>query len=236
MNEIEVGGVPVTPFKSMTEVLETLFDGGRIEPGFVVAVNAEKILAALNSPFVKQQLLNASMRYADGFGVVKTMRKKGVPNQKIPGCELWENIMQRAAELGHKVFLIGGSEPVNAQTAEKLQQQFNLKYLQRQNGYFDNEEDVINAVRTYQPDIVTVAMGSPKQELFISKLREVHPECFYMGVGGTYDVFVGVVSRAPEFFLKNNIEWLYRFIKQPSRFRRYLKLFKYFWLDLRGAL
>ena len=105
-----------------------------------------------------------------------------------------------------------------------------------QDGYFKDENALIEQVRQSGAKVVTVAMGSPKQELFIEKAKKVLPEAYFMGVGGTYDVFTGNVQRAPALWCKLNLEWAYRLLSQPSRITRQWNLVEYLWLYLRGKL
>ncbi|WP_140149361.1 WecB/TagA/CpsF family glycosyltransferase, partial [Vibrio parahaemolyticus] len=99
-------------------------------------------------------------------------------------------------------------------------------------GYFQDDDVMIKKILSLTPDIVTVAMGSPRQEIFIQKCRDAGVDAFMMGVGGTYNVFVGAVERAPESWCKVNLEWLYRLIKEPSRIFRQVRLLKFLWLAI----
>jgi len=233
---VQVGTLPITPFKSMREAVETVCSESGVLPGFAVAVNAEKVISARDDVAIRENLLLGTILYADGISVVKTIKKKGVDNVRIPGCELWLELMKKAAQTGKRVYLLGASEETNKLTASKLSDSFGLNNLTRRNGYFDDEQDVIADILRLKPDIVTVALGSPKQELLITKLREVHPDAFYMGVGGSYDVFVGKVKRAPKLFCDLHLEWFYRLISQPKRIFRQMNLFRYFYLHLTGKL
>lgn len=233
---IRVGNLLLTPFKDMDSAVRSMYSGGKVLSGFAVAMNAEKVISSLDNEEVRDCLLSATLLYADGISVVKTIKSKGVDNSRIPGCELWLELMKRVAETKQHVYLLGASEETNKSTAEKLSEQFGISNLTRRNGYFDDEHSIINEVQRLQPDIITVAIGSPKQELLIAKLRHVHPDAFYMGVGGSYDVFVGKVNRAPKVFRKLHLEWFYRLISQPKRISRQKSLFRYFYLHLTGKL
>ncbi|CAH0221854.1 UDP-N-acetyl-D-mannosaminuronic acid transferase [Rahnella aquatilis] len=91
----------------------------------------------------------------------------------------------------------------------------------------EQREALFERVKSSGAAIVTVAMGSPKQEILMRDCRLVHPDALYMGIGGTYDVFTGHVKRAPKIWQNLGLEWLYRLILQPSRLRRQLKLLKF---------
>jgi UDP-N-acetyl-D-mannosaminouronate:lipid I N-acetyl-D-mannosaminouronosyltransferase len=125
--------------------------------------------------------------------------------------------------------LIGGKPDVLAQTEAKLRQQWNVNIVGSQDGYFKPEERQVlfERIQASSAKIVTVAMGSPKQEILMRDCRQVHPDALYMGVGGTYDVFTGHVKRAPKIWQKLGLEWLYRLLSQPSRLTRQLRLLRY---------
>jgi len=146
--------------------------------------------------------------------------------------------MQRAGQEGTPVFLIGGKPDVLEQTEAKLRAQWNVNIVGSQSGFFTPEQRVslFERVKASNAAIVTVAMGSPKQEILMRDCREVHPNALYMGIGGTYDVFTGHVKRAPKIWQKLGLEWLYRLICQPSRLGRQLKLLKYMRYHYTGRL
>ncbi len=130
---------------------------------------------------------------------------------------------------GTPVFLVGGKPEVLAQTEAKLRTQWNVNIVGSRDGYFTPEQRQALFARIHASGakIVTVAMGSPKQELLMRDCREVHPHALYMGVGGTYDVFTGHVKRAPKIWQNLGLEWLYRLLSQPKRITRQMRLLRY---------
>lgn len=231
-----VGSLPISTFGDLEEAIGAISKDKLVSPGVAIAVNAEKVISAMKDESLKDCLLSASLLYADGISVVKTIKSKGVENSRIPGCELWVELMKKVAGSGQSVYLLGASEETNKATADKLEEEFGVQNLTRRNGYFEDEQSIIDEVARLKPEIVTVALGSPRQEFLIAKLREVHPSAFYMGVGGSYDVFVGKVKRAPNLFRQIHLEWLYRLLKQPSRLFRQFSLLHYFVLHVAGKL
>ena len=135
--------------------------------------------------------------------------------------------MKGSAPLSVPVFIVGAKPEVNQQTVDKLKQELNVNVVDSCDGYFKDDAELIERIKQSQAKVVTVALGSPRQENFINKCREVYPEAFYMGVGGTYDVFTDRVKRAPQWAQKYNLEWFYRLACQPTRITRQLKLVKY---------
>jgi UDP-N-acetyl-D-mannosaminouronate:lipid I N-acetyl-D-mannosaminouronosyltransferase len=208
---------------------------GKVIPGSAIAINPEKIIKAREDALIKEILLSASIRFADGIGVVRTLtRKSGKKVTRIPGCELWEEVMKKAGLHQLPVFLIGAKPDVIEQTKEQLAKQYQVNICGYQDGYFnsDQEGELIDRLVKLKPSIVSVALGSPRQEILINRCREVCPETFFMGVGGTYDVYTNNVKRAPKFFRKLNLEWFYRLASQPTRFGRQMNLLNYLYLEL----
>ncbi|WP_025904157.1 MULTISPECIES: lipopolysaccharide N-acetylmannosaminouronosyltransferase [Tatumella] len=232
-----IRGVPLYGFSSLSEFTDFLLPPQHPRCGMLVAINAEKILTAEQDPQVQAILSASEFNYADGISIVRSIRKKypGSKVTRIAGVDLWYALMQSAGQQRIPVFLVGGQAEVLEYTCDKLRQQWAVPVAGTQDGYFTEQqtEGVIRAIAGSGAKIVTVAMGSPRQELFIRRCREIYPDALYMGVGGTYDVFSGRVKRAPLLWQKMGLEWLYRLIKQPSRWRRQLRLLryqKYHWL------
>jgi UDP-N-acetyl-D-mannosaminouronate:lipid I N-acetyl-D-mannosaminouronosyltransferase len=235
--QVAVGGINVMAFASMAQLLSYVIrDDGSVFAGAAIAINPEKVMKAKQDPQLQQLINNAELRYADGMGVVKVMQNKlGRKVQRVPGCETWEALMHRAADKKVPVFLIGAKPEVLQATKNKLEA-LGVPVVGAQDGYFKDENALIEQLRQSGAKVVTVAMGSPKQELFIEKAKKVLPDTYFMGVGGTYDVFTGNVQRAPALWCKLNLEWAYRLILQPSRITRQWNLVVYLWLYLRGKL
>ena len=200
----------------------------------LIAVNAEKIL---NEDTKLHSIINKNIAYADGFGAVMALRKKGLNAIKIPGAELWLDIVNRFCK-NKSFYLLGASEEVIDKTVRKLKKEYpNIRILGYRNGFLKEEdkEKLIKELKKIKPDVVFVAQGSPRQEFLMDELIKKHP-ALYMGLGGSFDVYSGLKQRAPEFFLKTNLEWLYRLSSEPTRFKRQLGLIKFFFYLILGRL
>jgi len=235
--KITIGSIEVSGFSSInTMITSAIYSKGKVIPGFAIAVNPEKVVAANFSQEVHSVISSATLRYPDGVGVSYVMGKKsGFKVARVPGCELWERLMHFSVDYQTPVFLIGSSDQVLKETCLKLRK-LGVNIVGTHNGYFTNDDEVIDLVKEANAQIVSVALGSPKQELFINKCRAIHPNAFYMGVGGTYDVFTYNVKRAPAFFIKAHLEWLYRLLSQPSRILRQKSLIIYLYWFISGKL
>lgn len=233
-------GLALLGWRDMQHALDFLFADGQIRQGTLVAINAEKMLVVEDDAEVRTLIQNAEFKYADGISVVRSVRAK-FPEAKVSrvaGADLWEALMARAGEQGTPVFLLGGKPDVLAQTEAKLRSQWNVNVVGTQDGYFqaDQRQALFERIRDSGAKIVTVAMGSPRQEILMRDCRLVHPHALYMGVGGTYDVFTGHVKRAPKVWQNLGLEWLYRLLSQPSRITRQIRLLRYLRWHYTGKL
>jgi len=224
MEAKSLNGVMTFAPKSRKELMQYAFDNHKI----MVAVNAEKILHATDD---SRALINRNLGYPDGIGAVWALQKKGAKNVvKIPGCELWLDVIQNYYK-NKSFYLVGGKQEVIEATVKKLQSEFKgINICNFRNGYIKTDVEelaLIEDIKTHKPDVVFVAMGSPKQENLMEKIQKSH-QAVYQGLGGSYDVYTGHVKRAPEWWVKNNMEWTYRLLSQPSRIKRQIHLVRFF--------
>lgn len=225
MNKVSLKGIEVYPFSSDEQLLNYV----NTHKGILVAVNAEKILHATEQ---SKSIINWNIGYCDGAGVQIALKQKGCKDAcKIPGCELWLTIIRKF--YNEKTFyLIGGRQTVIEETVLKLQKEYKeIRIVGYRNGYIktgEEREQVITDVLDKRPDIVFVAMGSPKQELLMEEIQKNH-EAIFQGLGGSFDVYTGHVKRAPKWWVDHNLEFAYRLIKEPKRIMRQIHLVKYVW-------
>ena len=233
MKPIELNGIRVYPFRNFDEIID--FAESNIRP--LVAVNAEKILHATPQT---RALINAGTGYADGMGAVMALRQHGCSEAvKLPGCELWLKIVERFAGEGKSFFLVGSKPEVIEATVEKLRREYpGIRIAGYRDGYIRSDDErrrLIADIAAKRPDAVFVAMGSPKQELLIADMLAVRP-AVYMGLGGSFDVYVGAVRRAPRWWVDHGLEWAYRLLCQPSRIRRQIHLIRFLYLLKTGRI
>lgn len=225
-------GVGVYPFASGEALLEYIDH----HPCILVAVNAEKILHATEE---FKDMVNRNLGYADGVGAVMALKRKMAVDRisRIPGCELWLKIVARYKD--EKTFyLVGGKQEVIENTVCKLRNEYpNIRIVGYRNGYLSEEEraTLLEDISKQKPDVVFVAMGSPKQEELMEEMQRRH-NAVYQGLGGSFDVYTGRVNRAPRWWIEHNLEWAYRLLKQPSRIKRQIHLFRFLWLLFRNKI
>ncbi|WP_419957462.1 WecB/TagA/CpsF family glycosyltransferase [Psychrobacillus psychrotolerans] len=199
------------------------------EKSLVVAINPEKLMKAKEDQSLKDLLNRAEFQIPDGIGVILASKlNKGNIKSRVTGIDMMDRIVREAARTGKSIFLYGAKPGVAESAAEALKFTYaSLKIAGTQDGYEKDNEKVIEKINETKPDILFVAMGSPRQEEWIEANRDkLHPS-LYQGVGGSFDVLAGNVKRAPEFFQKTGLEWFYRLAKEPSRLKRQLVLPKF---------
>ena len=225
MDKVTMNGVEVYPFDSEEQLLSHIDE----HKGILVAINAEKILHATDQT---RSIINRNVGYCDGAGAMMAVKQKGYPNAcKIPGCELWLKIINRFQK--EKTFyLVGGKQEVIDETVAKLKVDYpSINIVGYRNGYIRTEEEkqaLIEDIAEKEPDVVFVAMGSPKQELLMEEIQKRH-DAIFQGLGGSFDVYTGHVKRAPEWWVNHNMEFAYRLLKEPKRIKRQIHLLKYGW-------
>lgn len=229
MDSVKVAELDILAAQNGDELAAFLINPTARKTGMLVAVNAEKVVLAKETPELAGLLQSATYKYADGISIVWTIKCKAAQYRyikRVAGVDLWEALMWQAKKSDLPVFLLGASESVLSDTVKKWQEN-GVNIVDYHNGYFANDEEMITKIQQSGAKFVSVAMGSPKQELFMQKALNYYPDCLYMGVGGSYDVFVGQTKRAPEIWQKLGLEWFYRLLKQPTRWHRQRRLIKY---------
>lgn len=234
---VKVANLDILAYSSLDIAVNDILTNHLGKGHCAIAINPEKVIKAQNDPVIAEILSLGNVLYADGIGVVKVMAHKlRKPVSRIPGCELWQLLMKKAGAQQLKVFILGGSSEVNTATCRKLAKEYDCHIVGYQDGFFTDERALIEQIIASDSDIVSVALGSPKQEILINKCISEGSKAFYMGVGGTYNVFTANVKRAPKFFCSMGLEWFYRLLCEPSRIFRQRNLLIFAWLALTKKL
>ena len=232
MDKVSLNGVEIFPFDSEQQLLHYV----DTHKGILVAINAEKILHATEQT---RAIINRNIGYCDGAGAQMALKQKGYTDAcKIPGCELWLKIITRFYK--EKTFyLVGGKPQIVNETVEKLCSEYqDIRIVGYRNGYIKTDEEkrrLIDDIVEKKPDVVFVAMGSPKQELLMEEIQQRH-RAIFQGLGGSFDVYTGHVQRAPKWWVEHNLEFAYRLIKEPKRIKRQIHLVKYAWWLMKKKL
>lgn len=203
------------------EILEAAWLG---EKGLhVVTLNAEMVVAAQKDQKLDRIIRHAHLIIPDGAGVVWAVRLAGAQADRLPGIELASAALSRAAAKGVGVALLGGRQEILSTLLETLPRLHpGLNVVACHDGYFSDqeEEQLVESIANADPRLVLVALGVPKQEYFADHWRSRFGKAVVIGVGGSFDVWAGAVKRAPKAFQRLHLEWFYRLIKEPWRFKR----------------
>ena len=232
---IKILDVPVDKINSrqaikiFSNLMET--DGCKL----IVTPNSEIVLNATKDPELKKLIEEAGLILPDGIGLVYASKVIREPlGERVTGVDFLTDILSHLEKTGQSIFLLGG-KPANEEresVAWLAGESMKIKYPGLQvagtrDGYFRKEDEasIVEEINNSGAEFLCVALGSPKQEKFIFEHKDEFQNIKVgMGVGGSLDVWAGTVKRAPEFFRNNGMEWLYRFYKEPSRYKRMAQL------------
>jgi len=235
---LNILGVPIdaTTFDGMLEsIAEWIASADRLHQ--ICTVSPEFVMIAQDDPDFMQVLRTADLCVADGVGLLFAARYLGQPlPERVTGSDGVPLIAERAAREGWKLFLLGAGPGVAEQAAARLVARYpGLQVVGTYAGSpsSDEEDAIIAQVNASGADILLVAYGAPRQDLWIARNRARLKVYVAMGVGGTFDFIAGVVPRAPRWVRRVALEWRYRLYKQPWRWRRMLRLPRFVWAVLR---
>ena len=193
----------------------------------IVFLNALKISEINKNPAIKKAMHEAELILADGVPIVWFSKLFGnaLPG-RVNGTDLFEKLLEWANNNSKKIFLLGATEENVNLLAIKLRKDYPNLGISLRNGYYKDHEDeqVINQINSTNSDILFVGFSSPKKEVWVNKYKDKLNIPIIQGVGGSFDVLAGKISRAPKWMQNSGLEWLYRVLKEPRRmFIRYMK-------------
>jgi len=224
MKQEFITNIPVDN-KSYEEIIRDIKNALKEKQQYtIISINPKKIILANNNEKLKKGIINASCHIPDGSLVVKKCK---YINKRVTGIDLMNRICANASKIGGKIFLYGAQKNVVELTKKNLEAKYqNINIVGICDGYVD-DNIALQKINSSKANILFVAMGSPKQELWIfDNLKKIKANII-MGVGGSFDVVSGNKKRAPKIFIKLNIEWLYRVITEPKRFKDTFIYLKY---------
>ncbi|MGN1047625.1 MAG: WecB/TagA/CpsF family glycosyltransferase [Eubacteriales bacterium] len=216
------------------EIVASRLEKADGEPFSVFTPNAEILQLCIEHNKYYELFRSASMLIPDGIGVVKASKILGTPlRARVPGVELGERTIQIAAEKGYKVYFLGGKPGVAELAAKKMSEKYpGLCIAGTADGYFkkagEESDAEVKKIVASRADILFVCLGVPAQEKWIyENKKSLHGVKVCLALGGSLDVYSGTVKRAPAFFCRTGLEWLYRLLCEPKRIGRMLKLPKF---------
>ena len=228
-----------------TEVMGLLFDNVTMDEAlekakqilagdkaaYVVTPNAEIVYETMHDADLCQLVNGADLVLPDGAGVVLASKiLKNPLKEKVAGVDFADNLLGVLAQTGGSVYLLGSKPGIAELAAEKmLAKHPGLTIAGMADGYFKDEGPVVEKINAVKPDVLFVCLGAPKQERFMVNHQQELQVKLMAGLGGSLDSFAGTVKRAPKWMIDLSLEWLYRLIKEPKRFKRMLRLPKFLW-------
>lgn len=228
-------GVDVTT-ESSDETIGRIFSRlQNDEKSFIVAINPEKLMKSRRDPELRSILNEATIGIPDGVGVLIASKLQGGNiKERITGVDMMELLCKESSNHNASVFLYGAKPGVAQKAADKLKEQYPaLEVAGTLDGYVKDEEEILRTINESGANILFVALGSPTQENFIIRNMDKLTVSVFQGVGGSFDVFSGNVERAPLAFRKLGLEWFYRLMKEPSRWKRQMELPKFLFAILK---
>ncbi|MEK8130086.1 WecB/TagA/CpsF family glycosyltransferase [Paenibacillus filicis] len=227
---LHILGVPFST-RTMNETIEELEQAvgqKRSKPFHLITANPEIVMKAQDDAALRQIVQDADMITPDGIGIILASRWKGAPlPERVTGYELLLKLLELGHAGGWSFYFLGADEATNEKAVDTIRVKYpNVRIAGRHHGFFTPEDErrIVAEVQTTEPDFLIVALGAPGAERWIHKHKSDLPAKVAFGVGGSLDVIAGKVKRAPVIWQKLNLEWLYRLLAQPSRWRRQLVL------------
>lgn len=239
MENISIFGVNIDniTLEEATDIVEDFLVQDELKT--ICTPNTEIVMVAKDDKDLKSIINKSDLVIPDGIGLIYGSRIRKKPlKERVTGFDLSIKLLEIANEKGYRLFLLGGKEKVAKKAGMNILEKYpNVKLVGYHHGYFkgshigyeDHEEELnlINSINEAKPDIIFVGLGFPKQEIWIAKNKNRLDGKVIIGNGGTMDILSGDSKRAPEFFQKLGLEWLYRLIKEPSRIKRQMVLPKF---------
>ncbi|MDQ0192205.1 WecB/TagA/CpsF family glycosyltransferase [Paenibacillus wynnii] len=228
---VPIYGIPVSKL-DMKETVSYLVQAvsARV-PHQIITANPIMVMSALENPEYMNIMTSAELVVPDGTGVVWAAERSGNPvKERVAGFDLLHELLKTGESYHWRVYLLGSTQEVIRETARRLQLQYPALIIAGfRDGYFGPAEDqeVVAEIVSTKPDLLFVARGADSQEPWIAKYKSQLAIPIMMGVGGSFDVISGKSRRAPKAFQKLRLEWLYRLLKEPTRYRRMLALPKF---------
>jgi N-acetylglucosaminyldiphosphoundecaprenol N-acetyl-beta-D-mannosaminyltransferase len=231
MERLNIFGVPIdrVTMKQAVEILKNFLQEDRLH--IVATPNAEIVMMAQKDKEYMEILNNTDLNVPDGSGIVFASKVfKNPLSERVAGFDLMMEFIKDISSRNIKIYLLGSAPQIAEQARVNLEKLYpSVKIVGTHHGYFTDEEEnkIIEEINNKGTEVLFVALGAPKQEKWIYKNRNKLKVKIAMGVGGSFDVIAGKAKRAPYLYRKLGLEWLYRLIKEPWRYKRMMALPKF---------
>ena len=238
MSAIDFAGIQVDNL-TLSEAAEKVKQFlSAFEPHLIVTPNPEIIVACQEDHELKDIINSAALRVPDGISMVVVSKILGRPlKERVSGIDLMLKIVEMSAKYGYKIFLLGSAPGIADEAAAKLIESYpGINIVGTQDGYFKPGDDlkIIEKIKNTKPDILFVGLGAGRQERWLNHHLKALNVAVSMVIGGSLDVISGRKKRAPIWVRALYIEWLYRLITEPNRWKRQIALPRFLWLMFFG--
>lgn len=231
MKKVKIFGINIanTTLLETRSLLENKLNGSEL---FTIATpNTEITMMAKDNKKYAELVNSFDLVLPDGIGLIYASKMKKLPlAERVTGYDISIELLKLGRERPIYLFILAGKPGISEQAKINVEKDYpGVKVVGERNGYFsqDDEDGIINMINASNPDVIFVGLGFPKQEEFIFRNKDKLKGKIIIGNGGVTDILAGVMNRAPEIFIKMNLEWFYRLLKQPSRFKRQLAIPKF---------
>lgn len=226
-----------TPIHSLTmdQVLQKIDEMlQKKQKGYIVTADASTIITATYDAKFMKVVQDAAVVTPDGMGIVWAISKLyNKTISKVSGVELGEQLCELSAKKGYKIFLLGAQPGVGEIAARKLIEKYpGCQIIGSIHGFFEQKDNlnIAKKIASLNPDILLVALGMPRQEKFLSEYLSLTNATIGIGVGGAFDVYSQKTKRAPKWFQDKGLEWLWRFVLNPTKIKKVMMLPKFVWM------
>lgn len=226
-DRVEIFGIGVDVVDAGEAVARALDMALAGRASYVVTPNVEIVMAARSDEELRRSLNGADLAVGDGIGLVWASRILGKPLPAwVSGIDLMTDLLREASKHGLRVFLLGSTQEVVTAAAERMRSVLGAEVVGFHHGFFSplEEPKIVDSILRTEPHIIFVGMGSPRQELWMAENVSLIGRGVMIAVGGSFDVISGAKRRAPSLLRKLGLEWMYRLISEPRRFRRMMAL------------
>ncbi|MDO5725492.1 MAG: WecB/TagA/CpsF family glycosyltransferase [Tissierellia bacterium] len=239
MDKIEIFGTKIynIDLKEAVEIAKSFLKEDKAHS--IITPNTEIVYAAKDDKDLRNIINSANLTIADGIGLVYASRIRNLPlKERVTGFDLSMEILKLSNTMDIRLFILGGKEGVSKEAAENIERDYpNIKIAGYHHGYFKGshnsesrtktEDEICEIINRSNANVLFVGLGFPLQEKWIHNNIAKLNTNIIIGNGGVTDILAGNIKRAPDIFIKLNLEWFYRLITQPSRFKRQLALPKF---------
>lgn len=212
------------------EILFSACKSNNVRPFTVVTPNPIMVMNAQKNDELFSALLSADLVLADGVGIISAAKRMGTPlPERVTGIDTAYSVLERLAGIGGRIYLLGGKPGIAEKAGMVIKEHLpGLSIVGTHHGYFDDDTELIKDIAEKSPDLLAVCLGSPRQEIWVYQNKEkLSGVGAVMCLGGALDVWSGTIARAPKIFIKLRLEWLWRMLREPKRFKELPKMIKF---------